>query len=92
LAVGPCRAEPLYRLRPKADLHGPQTGEDGKDRWWRNFAERRYASALTATPAGSGRIVEHQGILTNIFQIAADEGHLVYQLTGFAVFGIPMPR
>lgn len=68
------------------------TDERGADHWWRNFAGRRYSSTLKAGSPGSARLIEQQGILTNIFALTVSDGRLDLELVGFAVLGVPLPR
>ncbi len=67
------------------------TGADGRDRWWRNFAGRKYSSILRAGAPGSGIVIERQGMLTNIFHLTVENHRLAFRLVGFAVLGVPMP-
>ncbi len=81
---------------PRAGVNQPVsvrflTGADGRDRWWRNFAGRKYSSTLTAAAPGSGIVIERQGILTNIFHLTVEDRRLALRLVGFAVLGVPMP-
>jgi hypothetical protein len=67
------------------------TGADGRDRWWRNFAGRKYSSTLAAGVPGGGIVIERQGTLTNIFHLTVENRRLAFRLVGFAVLGVPMP-
>jgi hypothetical protein len=69
------------------------TDRNGIDNWKRNFAGRTYSSRLIAgTGRRAGLLVERQNILTNIFALSVGPDRLVLQLTGFALFGVPLPR
>jgi len=81
---------------PRAGVNQPVsvhflTGADGRDRWWRNFAGRKYSSILATGAPGSGTLIERQGILTTLFHLTVENRRLAFRLVGFAVLGIPMP-
>ena len=62
------------------------TDAHGRDRWWRNFAGRKYSSTLAAGAPGSGIVIERQGMLTNIFHLAVENRRLV--LSGLSVSAV----
>lgn len=62
------------------------------ERWRRCFAGRRYASTLTEGKGrDAGLLVEHMGLLTNIFQVAATPDALHLTLLRCRFLGVPMP-
>lgn len=44
------------------------------------------------TALRAGLLVERQGIITSIFQLTGQVDRLEFRLSGFALFGVPLPR
>jgi hypothetical protein len=64
----------------------------GVDHWHRNFDGRRYHSALAAgTGRLTGKLVEQQGPMTNVFALEARPDRLIFRLERFAMLGIFLP-
>jgi hypothetical protein len=70
-----------------------ETDAAGTDRWWRDFAGRRYRSRSWAgTGRFAGFLVERQGLMTTIFALAVDGDRLHFRIARFGLLGMMLPR
>jgi hypothetical protein len=62
---------------------------NGRERWERDFAGRRYASTLEA--GRDGRLVEHFGPFDLHFQLTPTAGGLAWSIARWRLLGVPLP-
>jgi hypothetical protein len=62
----------------------------GRERWDRQFASRRYSSTMEA--AGDGLLIEHFGLFRLFSRLTVREDGLAWSLVRWRILGVPLPR